>query len=127
VTVGSGFFSPTLFDHYAAFKHKPAAAFALEIVRIPKPGIYTCAGGGYVASGAAGKDKLPSPYLPEGAELLDQEGAGEVQTPISYDGAEALRVGDPIFMRHAKAGELCERFNTLVLIQDGRIVDEIPT
>lgn len=127
VTVGSGFFAPTLFDHYAGFKHKPAAGYALEIVRVPKPGLYTCAGGGYIASGGVGKDKLPTPYLPEGAELLDQEGAGEVQTPVGYVGTEALRVGDPIFMRHAKAGELCERFNTLVLIQDGRIVDEIPT
>ncbi|MEX2015300.1 MAG: amino acid deaminase/aldolase [Candidatus Hydrogenedentales bacterium] len=127
VTVGSGFFAPTLFDHYAGFKHKPAAGYALEIVRIPKPGIYTCAGGGYIASGGVGKDKQPLPYLPGGAELLDQEGAGEVQTPVGYVGVETLRLGDPVFMRHAKAGELCERFNTLLLIQDGRVVDEVPT
>ncbi len=127
VTVGSGFYSPTLFDHFARFKHHPAAAYAIEIVRRPTVNIYTCQGGGYVASGAAGPDKLPSPYLPEGARLIDQEGAGEVQTPIVYDGPETLSLGDPIFMRHAKAGELCERFNSLLLLSNGRVVEETLT
>ncbi len=127
VTVGSGFFSPTLFDHYAQFRHHPAAGFAIEVVRRPQPGMVTCAGGGYVASGQAGKGKLPQPYLPEGAKLLDQEGAGEVQTPIVYDGPETLDHGDPVLMRHAKAGEVCERFNTMLLIANGAVVDEVPT
>lgn len=127
VTVGSGFFSPHQFDYYTGFKHRPAAGYLIEIVRIPKPGIYTCAGGGYVASGAAGRDKLPQPYLPEGASLLTLEGAGEVQTPIEYSGPETLGLGDPILMRHSKAGELCERFNTVLLISDGKIIDEVPT
>ncbi len=127
VTVGSAFYAPALFDGYAAFRHLPAAAFAIEITRRPRPHIFTCAGGGYVASGAAGKDKLPKPYLPEGARLLPLEGAGEVQTPILYKGPEPLALGDPIFLRHSKAGELCERFNTLYLVSEGRIVDEVPT
>jgi len=126
-TVGSGFFSPTQFDYYAGFKHLPAVAFAIEIVRRPRENVYTCAGGGYVASGPAGPDKLPQPYLPEGARLIGQEGAGEVQTPIVYDGPVALNLGDPVFMRHTKAGEVCERFNTLALIEHGRIVEEVPT
>ncbi|MBA3471294.1 MAG: amino acid deaminase/aldolase [Herpetosiphonaceae bacterium] len=127
VTVGSGFFSPTLFDHYRAFRHQPAAGFAIEIVRRPAPDIYTCLGGGYVASGSAGPEKLPQPYLPRGATLLPLEGAGEVQTPIRYPGPERLALGDPIFMRHSKAGELCERFNSLLAVFDGAIVDELPT
>ncbi len=127
VTVGSGFYTPTLFDHYARFHHEPAAGFAVEIVRKPAPGIYTCQGGGYSASGAAGKDRLPRPWLPEGAELIGTEGAGEVQTPIRYAGPEPLTLGAPIFMRHAKAGELCERFSTLLLVADGAIVDEVST
>ena len=36
ITVGSGFFSPALFDYYDAFKHQPAVGFALPIVRKPK-------------------------------------------------------------------------------------------
>ena len=127
ITVGSGFYSPALFDNYTEFRYLPAAAYAIEIVRQPAPAIYTCLGGGYTASGAAGADKLPKPYLPQGARLLPLEGAGEVQTPIQYRGSISLSPGDPIFMRHAKAGELCERFPRLLLVSDGAIVDEAPT
>ncbi|MFQ5629162.1 MAG: amino acid deaminase/aldolase [bacterium] len=127
VTAGSGFFSPVLFDYYQNFRHLPAAAFAIEITRNPKKNIYTCLGGGYVASGPAGVDRLPQPYLPAGAKLVKTEGAGEVQTPIVYRGAEKLAIGDPVFMRHAKAGELCERFEKLYLVSGGKIIDEAPT
>jgi len=96
-------------------------------VRRPAPGLYTCQGGGYPASGAAGADRLPRPWLPEGARLLAREGAGEVQTPVAYDGPERLRLGDPVFMRHAKAGELCERFNSLLLLEEGVVTGEMPT
>ncbi|HKS69232.1 MAG TPA: amino acid deaminase/aldolase, partial [Ktedonobacterales bacterium] len=105
----------------------PAAGYAVEIVRRPAPDLYTCLGGGYTASGAAGSDKLPRVYLPEGARLLPLEGAGEVQTPVRYRGPETLRLGDPIFLRHAKAGELCERFTRLLLVQDGAVSDEVTT
>ncbi len=127
VTVGSAFYSPALFDNYQDFRYRPAAGFAIEIVRRPAPSIYTCLGGGYVASGAAGNDKLPEPYLPEGAHLIPQEAAGEVQTPIRYTGTVPLRLGDPVFLRHSKAGELCERFTTLALVQSGAVVEEVAT
>ncbi|HEX6543891.1 MAG TPA: amino acid deaminase/aldolase [Ktedonobacterales bacterium] len=127
ITVGSGFFSPALFDNYRDFRYLPAAGYAIEIVRIPAPGIYTCLGGGYSASGGAGKDRLPVVYLPTDARLDSLEGAGEVQTPIHYRGPERLALGDPILLRHAKAGELCERFTHLVCIQNGAIVDEVTT
>jgi D-serine deaminase-like pyridoxal phosphate-dependent protein len=127
ITVGSGFYSPALFDNYRDFRYQPAAGFAIEIVRRPHPAIYTCLGGGYVASGAAGRDKLPLPYLPAGAMLDSLEGAGEVQTPIRYNGPEKLAIGDPIFLRHSKAGELCERFTHLRLVSNGDIVDEVTT
>lgn len=127
VTVGSGFYASALFDYYRNFKHLPAAGFAVEIVRQPKPGVYTCSGGGYIGSGASGPEKQPLPYLPEGAKLTGLEGAGEVQTPVMYKGPEKLKLGDPIFMRHSKAGELCERFNTLLLISKGQIVEEVTT
>lgn len=122
VTVGSGFFSPHLFDYYNSFQYKPAVGFAIEITRIPTPDIYTCHGGGYVASGAAGKDRLPVVHLPEGGRLTPNEGAGEVQTPVHYNGNIDLEHGDPIFMRHSKAGELCERFPELYLIENGEVI-----
>jgi len=117
VTVGSGFYAPTLFDHYRQFRHLPAALFALPLTRQPTPGMYTCFSGGYIASGSVGKEKLPLPYLPKGLSLLENEGAGEVQTPLKYTGSEPLKLGDPVFFRHAKAGELCERFNQLNLVR----------
>ncbi|MTW87839.1 amino acid deaminase/aldolase [Virgibacillus dakarensis] len=127
VTVGSGFFNPGLFDYYQAFKRQPAVGFAIEITRIPTSHIYTCSGGGYIASGATGHDKQPHVYLPEGAKLIANEGAGEVQTPIYYAGKIQLTHGDPIIMRHSKAGELCERFHYLHLIQNGRIIGKYTT
>lgn len=127
VTAGSGFYAPGLFDYYQDFRFHPAAGFALEIVRKPVTHIYTCAGGGYIASGSAGKDRLPKPYLPARARLITNEGAGEVQTPIRYLGKEELDLGDPVFFRHAKAGELCEHFSRLYLVSAGKIVEEATT
>ena len=127
VTAGSGLFSPTLFDGYRQFQHWPAVGYAIEIVRQPMPDVYTCLGGGYMASGAVGPEKAPQPHLPKGCTLIANEGAGEVQTPIQYKGKVPLTVGDPIFMRHAKAGELCERFEHLHAVQDGALIGAWPT
>jgi D-serine deaminase-like pyridoxal phosphate-dependent protein len=127
VTAGSAFFAPALFDGYRSFRHQPAAGFALEVARRPGPGLLTCHGGGYVASGRAGADRLPQPWLPEGLRLLPAEGAGEVQTPLRDAGRERLALGDPVLFRHAKAGELCEHFDRLLLVEDGRVAGEAPT
>jgi len=127
VTAGSGFYASTLFDRYSAFEQAPAAMFALPVVRRPRADTVTLLGGGYIASGAAGKDRLPQPYLPAGLSLDGLEGAGEVQTPVKGAAARSLRVGDNVYLRHAKAGELCERFDTLHLFEGGELVDEVPT
>ncbi|HYP48063.1 MAG TPA: hypothetical protein VEQ61_05450, partial [Thermoleophilaceae bacterium] len=78
-------------------------------------------------SGAPGADRLPQPHLPSGLRLDSLEGAGEVQTPVLGAAAAALRVGQRVYLRHAKAGELCERFSTLHLLSGDRIVDEVAT
>ena len=127
VTAGSGFYAPGLFDHYTAFSLRPAAYFALPVVRRPSAKVATALGGGYVASGPAERTRLPIPALPEGLKLDALEGAGEVQTPLTGPGARRLRVGDRVYFRHAKAGELCERFNSLLLVEGDRVVDEVPT
>jgi D-serine deaminase-like pyridoxal phosphate-dependent protein len=127
VTAGSGFYAPALFDHYSRFSLTPAAGFALPIVRKPSPQTATALGGGYLASGAGDATRLPTPWLPAGLELDPEEGAGEVQTPLLGPAAARLEVGDRIYLRHAKAGELCERFDTLHLVEGDRIVDEVPT
>jgi D-serine deaminase-like pyridoxal phosphate-dependent protein len=127
VTAGSGFYAPALFDHFSRFSLTPAAGFALPIVRKPSPRTATALGGGYLASGAGDAGRLPAPWLPAGLELDPEEGAGEVQTPLLGRPAASLDVGDRVYLRHAKAGELCERFDVLYLVEGDRIVDEVPT
>jgi len=127
VTAGSGLYGPRLFDAYSSFTPRPAALFALPVVRRPGKGVVTLLGGGYLASGPADAARLPSLHLPAGLRLDRQEGAGEVQTPVLGPAAERLALGDRVYLRHAKAGELSERFSSLHLLEGERIVDEVPT
>ena len=127
LAAGSGFYAPHLFDHYGHFSLRPAAAFGLAVVRKPTPSIATTLGGGYLASGPADSQRLPVPWLPTGLRFDRDEGAGEVQTPLLGPAAATLSVGDVVFFRHAKAGELCERFDRLYLVSGDEVVDELPT
>ena len=128
VTAGSGFYCPHLFSYFRSLRLHPAAFFALQVVRVSDPGLVTCLGGGYVASGPSSPDKLPIPHSPPGLQLLSLEGAGEVQTPLRLSpSAPRLQPGDPVIFRHAKAGELMERFNEALLIREGRVKDRVPT
>lgn len=127
VTAGSGFLCSHLFDYYAHLTLQPAISFALQVVRISDPGFVTCHGGGYIASGQAGADRLPVPYLPPGLKLTAFEGAGEVQTPLRLPKGVTLRPGDPVFFRHAKAGELAEHFNEYLLGRGDKIEARAPT
>jgi D-serine deaminase-like pyridoxal phosphate-dependent protein len=127
VTAGSGFLCSHLFDRYADVPLEPAAYFVVQVTRAPAAGLVTCAGGGFVASGAAGRDRLPRPALPEGLTLLDLEGAGEVQTPLVVPRGVALAIGDPIFFRHAKAGELAEHVGCYHLVRGDRVAGRAET
>jgi D-serine deaminase-like pyridoxal phosphate-dependent protein len=127
-TIGSGLYASGLFHHFREVKYQPAAFFALQVVRVPKQGMVTCAGGGYIASGAIEQNRLPLPAMPVGLQYVSMEGAGEVQTPLLLaKDSPQIQLGDPIFFQHAKAGELCERFNELILIQAGKIVERVKT
>lgn len=126
VTAGSGLYGPTLFDKYDVFQPEHAVAYALGVVRRPTPRIATLFGGGYIASGPAKKSRLPSPSWPAGLSLLGTEGAGEVQTPVAGEAARGLRIGDRVWMRYAKAGEMLERFDVLHAI-DGNELTELVT
>jgi D-serine deaminase-like pyridoxal phosphate-dependent protein len=125
IAAGSGIFGPHLFDHYTAFRPAPAAAFALSVVRKPRPDIATVQGGGWIASGPPGTDRLPLPAWPRGLGMVPREMAGEVQTPLT--GARRLEVGDRVWFRHTKAGELSEHLNEFALVEGDRIVDTLPT
>lgn len=127
VTAGSGLFVPGLFDRYRSFTPRPSLFFALPAVRTPAPGLTTFLYGGYVASGVPGPDRLPVPARPAGLRYLSREGAGEVQTPVRGE----VAIGDRAWWRHAKAGEVCERFDTLHVVdetaQGPAVVDRWPT
>jgi D-serine deaminase-like pyridoxal phosphate-dependent protein len=127
IAAGSGLYVPRLFDNYTSFRGRPAALFGLPVVRRPGVGVVTVLGGGYPASGAPGGDRLPVPYLPEGLRYDPQEGAGEVQTPLLGSAADDLLIGDKVWFRHAKAGELCERFAELHLIDGDEVAAVVPT
>ncbi|QER86146.1 amino acid deaminase/aldolase [Streptomyces tendae] len=127
IAAGSGLYVPRLFDNYTSFTGRPAALFALPVVRRPGVGVVTVLGGGYPASGAPGADRLPVPYLPEGLRYDPQEGAGEVQTPLLGPVADDLLIGDKVWFRHAKAGELCERFDALHLVEGDAVTATVPT
>jgi D-serine deaminase-like pyridoxal phosphate-dependent protein len=127
LTAGSGLFAPALFDGYRAFRARPAAAFALPVVRRPGPRVATLFSGGYAASGPAGRSRLPRPYLPPGLTVTVSEGAGEVQTPVRGAVAGELRVGDRVWMRHAKAGEMCERFDVVHLVSGDQLLASVPS
>ncbi|MER7187882.1 amino acid deaminase/aldolase [Streptomyces hyaluromycini] len=127
IAAGSGLYVPRLFDNYTSFTGRPAALFAMPVVRRPGVGVVTVLGGGYPASGVAGPDRLPVPYLPEGLSYDAQEGPGEVQTPLLGSAADDLLIGDKVWFRHAKAGELCERFAELQLVEGDRVTATVPT
>jgi D-serine deaminase-like pyridoxal phosphate-dependent protein len=128
VTAGSGFYAPHLFDGYDALTLRPAALFALPVVRRSDPGFVTCAGGGWPASGEIGADRAPKVHLPPGLTPLGLEGWGEVQTPFLVSaGAPPLAIGDPVLARHAKAGELLEHFTEVLLLRGDAVVDRTPT
>lgn len=123
INVGSALFSPQFPDD--DFEHVPAAGFATEVMRQPEDNRYACLGGGYIAADTLDPNSLPRPVLPWQAQLDDPEGAGEAHIPIRYTGE--LNPGDPVFLRSPNAGELCERFGYLLLVQDGAIVEDAPT
>ena len=127
IAAGSGLFGPHLFDHYRSFTPAPAAAFALSVVRKPTPEMATLLGGGWVASGPPAADRLPLPVWPQGLRMLPREMAGEVQTPLTGAAARKLRIGDRVWLRHTKAGELAEHLNDVAIVDGDRIVATVPT
>ena len=127
IAAGSGLFTPTSFDRYDDLGTRPACWFVTPVVRKPSAEVATVFSGGYAASGPAGASRVPRPVHPSGLKFFANEGAGEVQTPLHGSAARSLAVGDLVWFRHAKAGEACERFNEVLLVRDGEVVETLPT
>ncbi len=127
VAAGSGLLVPGLFDHYQSFTPRPAAFFGLRVSRKPSPTLATVHAGGLIASGPVGEDRAPLPWAPPGLHLTGLEGAGEVQTPLTGHPAAMLGIGDLVWFRHAKSGELFEHVNAVHLVRGDRIVETVPS
>ncbi len=127
MAAGSGLLVPGLFDHYQSFEPRPAAYFGLPVTRKPSREIATVHGGGLVASGPVGDDRAPIPWAPPGLHLTGLEGAGEVQTPLTGHQAALLSIGDLVWFRHAKSGELFEHATEVHLVRGNRITESVPT
>lgn len=127
IAAGSGLLVPGIFDHYASFEPRPAAYFGLRVTRKPTPEMATVHGGGLIASGATGADRSPLPWAPPGLHLTGLEGAGEVQTPLTGHPAALLRIGDLVWFRHAKSGELFEHVRDVHLVRGETVVDVVPS
>jgi D-serine deaminase-like pyridoxal phosphate-dependent protein len=127
VAAGSGLLVPGLFDHYLSFEPRPAAFFGVPVVRRPSDGVVTVAGGGFVASGPTGKDRAPLPWAPPDLHLTGLEGVGEVQTPLTGSGAHLLQIGDWVWFRHAKSGELAEHTNRVHLLAGEEVAETVPS
>jgi len=97
------------------------------VVRRPTAGIATLLGGGWIASGPPSSDRLPQPVWPQGLRMLPREAAGEVQTPVTGPAARDLAIGDRVWMRHTKAGELSEHVNEFAVVDGGSVVDTVPS
>jgi D-serine deaminase-like pyridoxal phosphate-dependent protein len=126
-TAGSGFLQSHLFDYYQNNPRTPALLFALFVTRRPQAGVVTVHGGGYIASGEIGAEKAPVPYLPRGLEIFPMEGFGEVQTPLRLPAGVNLQLGDPVFCRPCKAGEIAEHFREYLIVSEGKVIERAKT
>jgi D-serine deaminase-like pyridoxal phosphate-dependent protein len=127
IAAGSGLLVPGIFDHYVSFEPRPAAYFGLRVTRKPTPAMATVHGGGLIASGATGADRSPVPWAPPGLHLTGLEGAGEVQTPLTGPPAALLQIGDLVWFRHAKSGELFEHVRDVHLVRGETVVEVVPS
>lgn len=127
IAAGSGLLVPGIFDHYASFEPRPAAYFGLRVTRKPTPAMATVHGGGLIASGATGADRSPVPWAPPGLHLTGLEGAGEVQTPLTGHPAALLGIGDLVWFRHAKSGELFEHVRDVHLVRGETVAEVVPS
>ena len=127
IAVGSGLFTSTFFDNYRDLTTKAAAYFVSPVVRRPSESVVVTFSGGYLASGVGNSSRMPTPVWPEGLRYFGQEGPGEVQTPLRGPGTRGLAIGDNVWFRHTKAGEACERFDTVHVVEGGRVIETVPT
>ena len=118
VTAGSGLYGPALFDSYRAFTPRPAALFALPVVRRPGPR----RGDGArrrLSRLRTRRCRAPARAVSARRPAARPPGGGRrgADPAARRPPRDRLAVGDRVWLRHAKAGELCERFASLHLLE----------
>ena len=99
-------------------------AIAWRLTQSPRvQKVYVAPGNGGTAT-EPGLENLPLTDIQALAQFAQDEG---IQLTVVGPEAPALEVGDPVICRHAKAGELAERFNRYLLFRGERVVDAVPT
>ena len=128
LTSGSGFYAPTLFDTYRSLDLTPAAFFCLPDRAPPTPRRRDRARRRLHRVGRA-RPRPPAPavHAGRGSRSTPTRPRARSRRPLVGAAAKKLRVGDRVYMRHAKAGELCERFDSLYLVEGDSVADEVPT
>ena len=122
VTAGSGFYAPALFDHYSRFTPHPrrrlrAADRAQARRRRSRP--RSAAATSPPAAGDAGAAAGPLAAAGPAARRRGGRRRG-ADAAARRRRRRACAIGDRVYLRHAKAGELCERFDALHLVEGER-------
>ena len=128
LAAGSGFYAPALFDSYSHFSL--AAGRRLRPADRAPPGAGRGDGARWrlrrlrsartaTASRCRGS--------PRASTSTATRAPARCRRRCSARPPLRLRIGDRVYMRHAKAGELCERFDRLYLVEGDAIVAEAPT
>ena len=128
ITVGSGFYSPALFDNYREFRFQPAAGFAIEIVRHPRAGHLHLPGRRLYRVGWRGHRSAASGLPASGRAARSAGGRGRGADADSLHGPERLALGDPIFLRHSQGGRTVRALHpSRCCVQNGAVVGEATT
>ena len=111
----------------ARSRPRPAALFALPVVRKPSPKLATALGGGYPASGAAGRDRLPRPFLPARPEARRAARARARCRRRCSAGGRRAAGRRPRLVPPRQGGRAVRALRRRAPVRGGEIVETVPT
>ena len=112
LAAGSGLYGPDPVRRLRRLHPAPAAAFALPVVRRPGAGVRHGVRRRLRRLGAAGVVAGARAVRPRAASSwCSPKGWVRCRLPLQGNGVRGLALGDKVWFRYAKAGEMCERFD----------------
>ena len=128
VAAGSGLYGPALFDTYRHFQ--PAPGRVLRAVGGAPP-VTAHGDGGRRRVDRLGHARLrPAAHAGLAARAAPDRrprARARRRRPLFGPGAARCAIGDRVWFRHTKAGELCEHVDELHLVDGDRVVATVPT